>query len=273
MRRLLLITLCCACKLYGFAQTQKPVQQSKSVQRAQSDQQAIAVQQAKSVALTQAKDPVLVEGTLTVPSSGNINIGLVLVTGITGEYPNTWRISHLWLKSLTEAFNQMGITVFRYAPNNEVDPVEEAMAALSYMKSRKDLNLSKVGLLGHAQGGETIAIVAARTIKADFLISLAGVASGDKVEKYIPKIRVPVLAIGGNKDFVLPAGPNLRNWKDLSQIGGNRKVRTAEFIGLNHYLSYCYTCQPQEYAERKQQLAPDVLREISRWLRQEIINK
>jgi pimeloyl-ACP methyl ester carboxylesterase len=273
MKRLLLIAVCCSYTLTGICQQTKPAKQNKTVHPAKAYQQAQPDPQAKPVMVGAAKDPVLVEGTLTVPTSGNINIGLVLVTGITGEYPNTWRISHLWLKSLTEALNQMGITVFRYAPNAQVDPAEEAMAALSYLKSRKDLNLSKVGLLGHAQGGETIAIVAARTIKADFLISLAGVATGERVEKYIPKIRVPVLAISGNKDFVLPAGPNLKNWKDLSQIGGNRKVRTAEFIGLNHYLSYCYSCGPQEYAERKQQLAPDVLREISRWLKQEISGK
>lgn len=221
---------------------------------------------------TSLNEPLVVEGTVTLPQTVNLHVGLVLVTGITGEYPNTWRISHHWLARLTAALNQMGITVFRYT-STDADPAKEAMAALTYLKSSTDLGLSKVGLLGHAQGGETIAVVAARTVKVDFLISLAGVATGEKVEQYIPKIRVPVLAISGNKDFILPAGPNLRNWKDLSQIGGNRRVRTAEFIGLNHYLSYCYTCQPEEYASRKQEVGPDVLREINRWLRQEVLAK
>ncbi len=61
---------------------------------------------------------------------------------------------------------QKGATTADFATDTE--------AAVAYLKSRKDINFSKIGLVGHSEGGLIASIVASDTKKVDFIVLLAG---------------------------------------------------------------------------------------------------
>ncbi len=54
--------------------------------------------------------------------------------------------------------------------------VDDASAAVDFMKKTKELDLKRLGMLGHSTGGMVLAKAAAKTERLAFLVSLAGVA-------------------------------------------------------------------------------------------------
>jgi len=83
---------------------------------------------------------------------------------------------------------------------------------------------------------------------------------------FLPLVKVPILAINGDKDLMVRPDINLANWKELPARAGNKQVTTKLIPGLNHLLQHCITCQQQEYATLKETIAPEVLEEIGKWL-------
>jgi predicted acyl esterase len=89
-------------------------------------------------------------------------------------------------------------------------------------------------------------------------------------QKTMKQIKVPVLAINGDKDLMVNATTNLANWKNYIAAGGNTKVTTLLFSSVNHLLQYCETCKSDEYAKIKSGVSVEVLNAIASWLDKEI---
>ncbi|MCD0490391.1 alpha/beta hydrolase [Pedobacter sp. MC2016-14] len=320
-------------------------------------------------------------GTLTTPVKNNTHIAIVIVSG-TGKQDRDGKMSgHLWFANLADYFGHKGISVLRlddrgvgqttgaYENSTTADFAADALEAVAYLKSRNDLGLKKIGLLGHSEGGAGISIAAAQSKDVAFLISLAGLATSgvdaqiiqnlegvaaldmpeynkkrfneineimfrtafkyadsanmdaklkeahaawkkrDSIavkalnlksdrfgfpiylyalnavtpwyryfikydpENYLPKVKIPILAINGSSDSWVKPGPNLANWKALPLKGGNKKVTVVEIPGLNHLLQHCVTCLPQEYATIKEDIAPEVLSTLDAWLKHNNLGK
>ncbi|MDR2813433.1 MAG: alpha/beta fold hydrolase [Prevotellaceae bacterium] len=81
------------------------------------------------------------------------------------------------------------------------------------------------------------------------------------------KVKCPVLAINGGKDLQVPAKVNLEAIKAALDRGGNKRVTTKEFPGLNHLFQECTTGLPAEYAAIEQTFSPVALNEILTWIK------
>ena len=79
---------------------------------------------------------------------------------------------------------------------------------------------------------------------------------------YIPKMRCPILALGGEKDVQVLAKENLGKIKELSR--GKAQVR--EMPGLNHLLQHCHTGSPDEYLTIEETISPEVLEILANWI-------
>jgi dipeptidyl aminopeptidase/acylaminoacyl peptidase len=53
-------------------------------------------------------------------------------------------------------------------------------------------------------------------------------------DKYLSKIKIPVLAVNGSLDFQVSAKENLTAIKNSLTIAKNKNFETYEFEGMNH---------------------------------------
>jgi hypothetical protein len=89
-------------------------------------------------------------------------------------------------------------------------------------------------------------------------------------QEVMKKIKVPVLALNGDKDLMVNPTVNLANWKNYIAAGGNKNVTTQLFPNVNHLMQHCETCKPDEYAKIKSGVSAAVLNTILSWLDREV---
>jgi uncharacterized protein len=87
----------------------------------------------------------------------------------------------------------------------------------------------------------------------------------------LAKVKCPVLAVNGEKDLQVPPKENLDAIKSALLKGGNTKVTTIEFPGLNHLFQECKTGLPTEYSTIEQTFSPIALKEILKWIKLQTI--
>lgn len=80
----------------------------------------------------------------------------------------------------------------------------------------------------------------------------------------ISKIRVPVLAVNGDLDRQVIAGPNLAAVERLLPPDTPRK--TIAYPGLNHMLQHAQTGMPAEYGAIEETISEEVIRDIISWI-------
>ncbi|WDF55835.1 alpha/beta hydrolase family protein [Mucilaginibacter sp. KACC 22063] len=81
------------------------------------------------------------------------------------------------------------------------------------------------------------------------------------------KIKVPILALNGDKDLMVAYKENLDNWKKFPTAGGNTDVTTYTMPGLNHLFLPCVKCTTAEYAEIKSDFSHEALNIITAWIK------
>ncbi len=86
-------------------------------------------------------------------------------------------------------------------------------------------------------------------------------------EPYLLRVKCPVLALNGELDLQVPASENLRGIEEGLRKGGNKKITTQVFPGLNHLFQTAKTGSPMEYAQIEETISPQVLSYIAQWLK------
>lgn len=142
-------------------------------------------------------------GTLTLPENYTKNTPVVLmVTGSGQQNRDEELFGHKPFAVIADALARQGIASLRYddrgwgdksvnfADFTTDDFRQDAAAAIPLLRKR----FNKVGILGHSEGG-TIAMMLAAEGKADFIVSLAGMAISGK-ETLIMQNRQAMTAIG-----------------------------------------------------------------------------
>lgn len=82
----------------------------------------------------------------------------------------------------------------------------------------------------------------------------------------LEKVKCPVLAVNGEKDLQVPPKENISAIEAALKDGGNKKVTTIIFPGLNHLFQECSTGSPSEYAEIEQTLSPVMMESVGQWI-------
>lgn len=85
-------------------------------------------------------------------------------------------------------------------------------------------------------------------------------------EKYLSKVKIPVLAINGSLDFQVPAAANLAAIEKSLTIAKNKNFETYEFEGMNHLFQESKTGALSEYGTIEQTISPKVLDKMSNWI-------
>ena len=134
-------------------------------------------------------DGVKLAGTLTLPKSGGPLPAVLLIPGSSAagfdrDYATpTGRRAYL---TLADYLTRRGIAVLRaddrgvgQSTGNKVQSsvhslAADAVEAVAFLKSRKEIDPKRIGVLGHSFAGMTVPLAAARSSDITFVITLAG---------------------------------------------------------------------------------------------------
>ena len=140
------------------------------------------------------KDGITLAGTLTLPNKeGNFPV-VVLISGSGGQNRDEEILGHKPFLVISDYLTKNGFAVLRYddrgiasskgnyATATTLDFSYDTEAAVTYLLTRKEINKSKIGLIGHSEGGVIAPMVASRNKNVNFIVLLAGTGlRGDKL--------------------------------------------------------------------------------------------
>ena len=140
----------------------------------------------EEVSFTNEKEGNTLTGTLTIPKGKGPFPAMVLVSGSGQQNRDEELMNHRPFWVIADYCARHGIAVLRYddrgmgGSSGEVENATsmdfsyDAEAAFDYLRNRKEINASRVGILGHSEGGVINFMVSARRPEVAFLVSLAG---------------------------------------------------------------------------------------------------
>lgn len=137
---------------------------------------------------------VTLAGTLSLPKKEGNFPAVILITGSGPQNRDVEGLGHKTFLVLSDYLTQKGIAVLRFddrgvgestgdfSSATTFDFAEDVQAGVEYLKTRKEINKSKIGLIGHSEGGIIAPIVAGNSRDIDFIVLLAGPGlKGDKL--------------------------------------------------------------------------------------------
>ncbi|MDR1739632.1 MAG: alpha/beta fold hydrolase [Bacteroidales bacterium] len=143
------------------------------------------------------KAGITLAGTLTLPKDGKNFSAVVLLSGSGPQNRNEELLGHRPFLVLSDYLTRNDIAVLRYDDRGVAestgdyktatldDFTTDAAAAVAYLKTRKEINPKKIGIVGHSEGG-TIGLMLAGKSNNDlaFIVSMAGATvKGDTLMK------------------------------------------------------------------------------------------
>lgn len=129
----------------------------------------------------------VLSGTLVLPDSAN-NVPVILFMGGMYEWGDFHPQRKVFIQENLEAvFPKAGVGVFYYDPRGVADSegrwgratindfADDALAAISYLKQRKEVDANRIGIIGHGEDGWVAQVVAATAPEEiQFMVSIAG---------------------------------------------------------------------------------------------------
>ena len=225
-------------------------------------------------------------GTFTYPKEIYNIKGFPAVVLVTGSGPQTRDeevFGHKTFLVWSDYLTRNGIAVLRYDDRGigkskgnfnsatTMDFSTDAIAAIKYLKSRKEVNPEKLGIIGHSEGGLIAPIAANRCKDVSFIVLAAGPAvPGDEIvllqsELILQKTGAPEEIIKNNNNSNKKIFDIIKNSKDSLEASGK----------LDHYFNDIYNSLSDSEKNRseysKESNEQKKKRFLSPWFRQFIM--
>lgn len=132
------------------------------------------------------KDSIRLAGTLTYPKGGENLPAIVLISGSGAQNRNEEIFNHKPFLVIADFLTRNGFAVLRFddrgvgesegshSEATSFDFAEDVNAAVEYLKTRKEINKNKIGMIGHSEGGMIACIVASSNDDIGFIVLMAG---------------------------------------------------------------------------------------------------
>ncbi len=140
------------------------------------------------------KDNVVLAGTLTYPKEGNNFPVVVMISGSGGQDRNEELLGHKPFLVISDYFTQNGIAVLRFddrgiaqstgdhSKATSEDFARDVLAAINFLQIRKEIDKTKIGLIGHSEGGMIAPLAAIQSNDVAFIVMMAGLGiPGDSI--------------------------------------------------------------------------------------------
>ncbi len=318
---------------------------------------------------------VTLSGTLTMPDKSGCFAAVILIAGYGPNDRDYSLMGHKRFLVLADHLTRSGLAVLRfdkrgvgkstgdYVSATSRDFADDVVAGIEYLKTRKEIDSTKIGLIGHSEGGMISSMIAAESTDVAFVILMAGIVQADidglviqtakqmkadgasqelldqdnklrtqmltivnqssseeskaklekilqvywnnlpehlklesekipfaitqakiegmvnvynspwyryfigcKPERFIAQIKVPMLALYGDHDWITSSQPSISIITETLKAAESSDVTTVEFPNLNHSLQTCKTGALAEYGTIEETIAPVVLKAMSDWI-------
>ena len=125
-------------------------------------------------------------GTLSIPQGEGPFPAVVLISGSGPQDRDETLMGHKPFLLIADYLTRKGIAVLRYDDRgvgdskgvfgqaDSADFATDVEAAMAYLKTRPELNVEQLGLIGHSEGGLIAPLVATQTEDVAFMVLLAG---------------------------------------------------------------------------------------------------
>ncbi len=133
-------------------------------------------------------------GTLTMPMEGGNFPAVILITGSGGQNRNEEILGHKPFLVIADYLTRNGYAVLRYddrgiaeskgnySTATTEDFAKDALSAVQFLKTRNEINHSKIGLIGHSEGGMIAPMAAVQSNDIAFIVLMAGLGiPGDSI--------------------------------------------------------------------------------------------
>jgi pimeloyl-ACP methyl ester carboxylesterase len=230
----------------------------------------------KEVTFTNPEAGITLAGTLTLPKSGGPFPAAVLITGSGPEDRDEAVFGHRPFLVLADYLTRRGIAVLRYddrgvgkstgnfAAATSVDFASDAKAAVAYLKTRKEIRVDKIGLIGHSEGGVIAPMVAAESKDVAFIVLMAGTGvPGDQI--ILEQAALIAKAMGTSEKEVQEARTINRKAFDIIESGKDSATVASELRTL--LLSAANTSAPTDTQTNEARINGQIKQITSPWFR------
>ncbi len=140
----------------------------------------------EDITFENTKDQIKLAGTFTLPNKEGNFPAVILISGSGPQNRNEEVFGHKPFLVLSDYLTRNGIAVLRFDDRGvgqstgefkaatSLDFANDVESAIIYLKSRKEINNQKIGLIGHSEGGIIAPLVASKSKDVDFIVLLAG---------------------------------------------------------------------------------------------------
>ncbi|HEX5080540.1 MAG TPA: alpha/beta fold hydrolase, partial [Blastocatellia bacterium] len=148
----------------------------------------------EEVAYENKRDGVKLAGTLTLPRGQGPFPAVLFITGSGPQDRDETVFGHKPFLVLSDHLTRQGIATLRVddrgvggstgsvANSTSENFTADAAAGVEYLKTRKEINPRRIGLIGHSEGGSIAPMVAAQNGDVAFIVLMAGTAlTGEEI--------------------------------------------------------------------------------------------
>lgn len=204
-------------------------------------------------------------GTLTLPQKEGVFPVVILISGSGPQNRDEELLGHKPFLVLSDYLTKNGIAVLRYDDRGiasskgdfktatTADFATDVEASIAYLKTRKEINKKKIGLIGHSEGGIIAPMVANKSADVAFIVLLAGTGiQGDKLLLLQQKLIGKVSGVS-DEDLLKSELTNRKVFDIVNQSNSLEQLKTD----LTNYLKQ--TLKEDPNAEKPEGMSDDDL--------------
>ena len=184
-----------------------------------------------------------IAGTLSVPTGKGPFPSVLLITGSGQQNRDEETAFHHPFLVIADYLTRRGIAVLRvddrgvggttrtgsFFNSTTKDLSGDVLAGVQYLKTRKEIDPQKIGLIGHSEGGLIASMVASESPDVSFIVLMASPAGGKFYEGIVRQDSVEARARGANDDEV----PVIIDWcKRFYDLALNEKDKGTARIKM-----------------------------------------